>query len=576
VLFAYDASGDLEKVSKQTGTGEFVFADAFSYAPHGQLQNVRFGNRKWETSKFNSRLQVMQVGVGHSVTDTGLWRANYDFGTWEGATLNTHRNNGSLARETITVPTIGTSSGFTAVQSYSYDLLDRLSSAAETISGVPTWKQAFAYDRFGNKNFDLSNTTIQSVQSTVAKITNPEILPSNNQFKKDQDGDSQPDYDYDSSGNLKRNAQGIDFTFNAENLQTTATGSGISFVYSYDGNNKRVKSYDAINNETTIFVYDADGDLAAEYTIGVEPPTIPAISYLTEDALGSIRLVTNSFGDIKSRRDFLPFGEELPSGIAGRNANQKYSSDNDDTRKKFATYQRDVETGLDFAQSRYYSPMHGRFTSPDEFKGGPEELFDFENDAADNPTFYADLTNPQSLNKYQYSYNNPYKYNDPTGHCPPCTAQVFLGPTVFETLPAWVRPAVIEPAIEVAKPLAPILPRIVSTAGTLGRGMTSNPLIAPLPTSQLFPQSRATAPPTPTTAQPGPAAPPSPELGKRARKSGRAKPTTQPKPKPEPATKGTEHTKGARRSTSDKHTKPRSGDKQPPGYRGKRKRPQDK
>jgi RHS repeat-associated protein len=107
------------------------------------------------------------------------------------------------------------------------------------------------------------------------------------------------------------------------------------------------------------------------------------------------------------------------AGYGSRTTNQKYSSSTDDTRMKFATYQRDWETGLDFAQSRYYSPRHGRFTSPDEFKGGPDELFDFEEDASDNPTFYADLTNPQSLNKYQYTYNNPYKFNDPNGHCPP-------------------------------------------------------------------------------------------------------------------------------------------------------------
>lgn len=33
-----------------------------------------------------------------------------------------------------------------------------------------------------------------------------------------------------------------------------------------------------------------------------------------------------------------------------------------------------------------------------------------------NPTFYADLTNPQSLNKYQYCYNNPLHYVDSNGH----------------------------------------------------------------------------------------------------------------------------------------------------------------
>ena len=223
----------------------------------------------------------------------------------------------------------------------------------------------------------------------------------------------------DPSGNVTRNARGEYFTYDAENLQTAATGSGLSIVYEYDGSNKRVRSYNAATDQATIFVYNADGDLAAEYAVNVPPPANPTISYLTKDALGSVRVTTNSFGEVKARRDFLPFGEELYAGLAGRNANRKYSANTDDTRKKFATYQRDAETGLDFAQSRYYSPTQGRFTSPDEFKGGPDELFDFEDHASDNPTFYADLENPQSLNKYQYVYNNPYKYSDPTGHCPP-------------------------------------------------------------------------------------------------------------------------------------------------------------
>jgi RHS repeat-associated protein len=71
---------------------------------------------------------------------------------------------------------------------------------------------------------------------------------------------------------------------------------------------------------------------------------------------------------------------------------------------------------LDYFLARYYSSGHGRFTSPDEFTGGPDELFDFSDAASSNPTFYADLTDPQSLNKYKYCYNNPLLYIDPDGH----------------------------------------------------------------------------------------------------------------------------------------------------------------
>lgn len=407
VKYDYSNDGDLAQVSNNQT--QKVYANSFTYTAHGQVEKLRLGNGKWETTAFNSRLQATQIGLGHSATDTGLWKTNYEYGEWESGTLNQQKNNGSLARQTFIVPTIGAATGFTAVQTYNYDSLDRLKSAAETISGNQSWKQTFLYDRFGNKNFDTANTT--TLGSCASAVCNPTANQADNRLNG---------YGYDNAGNITANGEGRTFTYDGENRQLTAVGSSLSMSYAYDGNGERVKSFNAVTNQTTIFVYDADGDLAAEYTINVPAPQNPTISYLTEDALGSVRVTTNSFGEVKARRDFFPFGEEIYAGIGNRTTNQKYSSNADDTRKKFATYQRDVETGLDFAQSRYYSPMQGRFTSPDEFKGGPDELFDFEEDASTNPTFYADLENPQSLNKYQYTYNNPYKYTDPNGHCPFC------------------------------------------------------------------------------------------------------------------------------------------------------------
>jgi RHS repeat-associated protein len=129
------------------------------------------------------------------------------------------------------------------------------------------------------------------------------------------------------------------------------------------------------------------------------------------------------------RHDYLPFGEELFAPAGGRTTAMGYAS-GDNVRQQFTSKERDVETGLDYFLARYYSSTQGRFTSPDEFTGGPDELYNFAEDAADNPTFYADINNPQSLNKYQYTYNNPVNMVDPDGHWPDLSGFVVPSPKV--------------------------------------------------------------------------------------------------------------------------------------------------
>jgi RHS repeat-associated protein len=126
---------------------------------------------------------------------------------------------------------------------------------------------------------------------------------------------------------------------------------------------------------------------------------------------------TGSVANVK-RHDYLPFGEELIAGTGGRTAAQGYSGA-DGVRQQFTDKERDFETGLDYFLARYYSSIQGRFMSPDEFKGGPRDAGVLgSGDPEKQALVYAQITNPQSLNKYQYSLNNPLRYVDPDGQEP--------------------------------------------------------------------------------------------------------------------------------------------------------------
>jgi RHS repeat-associated protein len=353
VSYAVDGAG---RVSAVNG-----YASSIQYAPHGAPSQVNLANGVTETTAYNSRLQPTSIAAGSLLT------LGFGYGTTN--------NNGNVVSQTITVP------GASGTQSYSYDNLNRLDGASE----AGAWSRTFGYDAYGNMWVSANN----GVPMNGSTPQSPDWFVDPNDPNHPKNRLVHTGVQYLDGGELQQ-IGGYTFTYDAESRLKTSTLNGVTTTYSYDGEGRRVMK--ATGGSTVVYVYDAMGKLAAEYggTVDTGGP-----QYLTSDHLGSTRLVTNAGGNMVSRHDYLPFGEEIPAGVGFRTAGLGYFADA--FPLKFSGKERDTESNLDYFGARYFSGAQGRFTSPDPLlnSGRPDD--------------------PQSWNRYAYVNTNPVRYKDPFG-----------------------------------------------------------------------------------------------------------------------------------------------------------------
>lgn len=197
--------------------------------------------------------------------------------------------------------------------------------------------------------------------------------------------------------------------YDAENRMVQITGqSGAVWQYVYHGEGRRVEK--TSGGATTRYVYDAEGNLAAEYGV---PTGTPGATFPAEDHLGSIRGVLNSFGTYDECDDYLPFGQLIGANF-NRTANCFTGHGDGDTPMKFTSKERDAESGLDYFGYRYFSSAQGRWTSPDQ------------------PFADQHPEDPQSWNMYGCVRNNPLKNTDSNGK--ECQSLSSCGNTLLGTL----------------------------------------------------------------------------------------------------------------------------------------------
>jgi RHS repeat-associated protein len=222
-------------------------------------------------------------------------------------------------------------------------------------------------------------------------------------------------YTYDNNGNVTAIGS-LDYTWDWPNRLASAkrSGGGIT-TYGYDHTGQRVfqatgsatTSYpnryfnvasSSLTATTTKHIFLPDGTLVA--TIVGSGTSTASTTYVHPDHLGGTNVVTDENGEVAQTLDYYPYGS------------QRIASGSFSEQRRFIGEEYDGDTELSYLNARYYQGSRGQFMSQDPVflaigSGG--------HDRRSKQQLATLLADPQLLNAYSYSRNNPLIFADPTG-----------------------------------------------------------------------------------------------------------------------------------------------------------------
>jgi RHS repeat-associated protein len=285
------------------------------------------------------------------------------------------QNNGQITQMADTI------SGETVT--YQYDALKRLVSACSSLNNCTTAPTTFQYDGFGN----LTSKTLAGVTSAIPVNAGTNQL--SNAF-------------YDANGNMTSGA-GVTLTYDVANrVRSASPTSGGTEYYGYAADNKRMwrLKLDGATEEWTL--YGKSGERIGVYQWTGLQEQFDNQGNWTGDTAGFTALRTSLWfdGRLMQENGTWVLGDRLGTNRAGGARFLPYGEETSSTandRTKFASYNRDGFTGLDYADQRYYASTYGRFNTPDPYAGS------------------AGLGIPSSWNRYMYVLGDPVNLTDVKG-----------------------------------------------------------------------------------------------------------------------------------------------------------------
>jgi RHS repeat-associated protein len=394
VSYTYNNAAQLATVLKDSTT---VISN-LDYAPTGSPTQINFGNGVTTQNTYDPQ-QLFRLAHKLTTKDTTkLQDISYQFDPVGNITSLTDTSNTNNAK----------------TASYGYDDLHRLTSATITnTANSQNYTHTYSYDILGNilTRSDVGTYVYAGGDPGTSNgtTTNPDAATTINSVT----------YTYDANGNVT--SDGIwTYTYDYKDRIATTTNGTDTYNYFYDESGNRIKKVkvDPLTPKTTLYInkyYDIEDGNAKRYIYAgdlkvADDSGTNGLVYHSTDHLTGNNVDTDSSGNILEVLDYYPYGNVRLDEQTGT-----YQNDYKYTGKEL-----DEGTNLYYYGARYYDAQIGRFMSLDPWGG--------------------DIKDPQSLNKYSYTLNNPLKYTDPSGKCvwDACAAETYGLFTVIGTMAAYL------------------------------------------------------------------------------------------------------------------------------------------
>lgn len=360
-----------------------TIADDIVYAPNGKAESLLYGNGVTSTYTFNAadlyRLtSTVTISDSDNIEDYGY-------------TYDAVGNLTELTDDATVLP-----APMSIV--YTYDDQNRLTEAESTSTeGALAYDKTWNYNPTGNITFSSENGTYLYQGGLSNNYANPHATTHV----------AGKTILYDHNGNILNDGTWVN-TWNWRNNLTQSHKTNANVVYTYDHNNTRVTQNSTTGQDLTYpndyyTLDDTDqkrhillpgfGSLATS-TYDTNGET-SSIVYHHRDHLGGTHIETDDTGTPIEYIVYKPFGSVLSD----------VQTTGYENNLKFTGKELDEDTGWYYYGARYYAGDRARFMSQDPvFLAIGASTKDLKT-----------LADPQSLNSYAYTRNNPIKYIDPDG-----------------------------------------------------------------------------------------------------------------------------------------------------------------